>query len=189
MNQKRFSERLRQNPRPVVVDFWAAWCGPCRAIAPRVEQLKQAYAGRVDVWKVNADEQPDLLRELRIYGIPTVIAYHQGTEVTRRTGVGTPATLAGLFEAALAGVRPAQTGPAPLDRALRLGIGALLIGLAVWGGLAGANLLLGGLGAIILFSAVYDRCPIYRAVSARLGELLRRNPKRQLDPEREDHTR
>jgi hypothetical protein len=61
-----------------------------------------------------------------------------------------------------------------LDRVLRLGAGATLLGLAVWWGLTGINLLWAGLGAAILFSAVYDRCPIYKAVSARVGELFRR---------------
>jgi hypothetical protein len=61
---------------------------------------------------------------------------------------------------------------------MRLGAGAVLVGLAVWWGLAGANLLLAGLGAVILFSVVYDRCPIYRAVSARVGDLLRRITRR-----------
>ena len=86
MIEKDFIERLHSNPQPVVVDFWAPWCIPCRAIKPVVEKLGEEYAGRVDLWEVNADEQPDLLRSLHIYGIPTLIAFHHGQEVGRRTG-------------------------------------------------------------------------------------------------------
>jgi thioredoxin len=81
-----FLEKLHGSPSPVVVDFWAPWCGPCRAIAPIIERLGQEYSGQVEVWKVNADEEPDLLRSLRIYGIPTLIAFHAGQEIGRRTG-------------------------------------------------------------------------------------------------------
>jgi thioredoxin 1 len=179
MSKDKFLEHLGKHPRPVVVDFWAPWCGPCRAIGPTLKKLGDDYTGRVDVWKVNADERSDLLRELRIFGVPTLIAYHKGEEVVRRTGAASSATLAGLFEAALAGVKPAQTGPALADRMLRLAIGSALLVLAMQGGLSGWHMALAALGAIVLFSAVYDRCPIYRMVSARVAELLRRDSKRE----------
>ena len=179
MTKDKFLERLRKSPRPVVVDFWAPWCAPCRAIGPRVEKLSKEYAGQVDVWKINADEHPEVLQGLRIFGIPTLVAYHHGVEVTRRTGAASPEVLAGLFEAALAGVKPAVAGPAPLDRLLRLVVGTVLVALAWYGGLSGGYLALAGLGAVVLFSAIYDRCPIYRAVSARLRELFERRANRQ----------
>lgn len=176
MVENDFFERVKQSPRPVVVDFWAPWCGPCRAIEPVMKKLSADYAGRVDVWKVNADEQPDVLRALRIYGIPTLVAYHHGQEVARRTGAAAPDALSALFEAALSGAKPAQIGPTSLDRLLRLAVGAVLFFLAFQGGFFGLYLLLAALGALAAFSAVYDRCPIYRALSARLSAWLRKEP-------------
>jgi thioredoxin len=170
--EKAFFERLRNTPHPVVVDFWAPWCAPCRAIGTVVEKLGEEYAGRVDLWKVNADEQPDVLRALRIYGIPTLIAYHDGREVGRRTGATTAAALSALFESALTGEKPQRNGPALADRFLRLGVGLALVGLAIISGLSGMSLLLAGLGGVIMFTAIYDRCPIYRMMSARLKEIF-----------------
>jgi thioredoxin 1 len=59
MTEKTFLEHLRSNPHPVVVDFWSAWCAPCRAIGPVVEKVGEENTGSVDLWKVNADEQPE----------------------------------------------------------------------------------------------------------------------------------
>jgi thioredoxin len=179
MSENDFFERLQQNPRPVVVDFWAPWCGPCRLIDPVIKKVGVDFVGRVDIWKVNADEQPDVLRSLRIYGIPTLVAFHHGQEVARRTGGASPMVLSTLFEAALSGDKPAHFGPAPLDRLLRLTAGAAMLYLAFQGHFSGLSLFLAGLGVLIAFSAVYDRCPIYRAVSARLKDWLRKEPVNQ----------
>jgi thioredoxin len=182
MSEKDYFERLKQNPRPVVVDFWAPWCGPCRMIDPAMKKLGETYTGRVDVWKVNADEQPELLQKLRIYGIPTLVAYNQGQEVSRRTGAASQDRLVALFESALSGEKPAQVGPAPLDRFLRLLAGSALFVLAIVNNFAGWYLLLAGVGGVIAFSAVYDRCPIYKAVSGRLKTLLGKSASGQTKP-------
>jgi thioredoxin len=129
MSLEEFFEKLRSSPIPVVVDFWAPWCGPCRALKPAIERLSQEYSGRVEIWKISADEQPDLLRSLRIYSIPTLNAFHAGQEIGRRTGVVSARELHTLFEAALSGNRPVRVEPEPVNRILRLGVGLALVGL------------------------------------------------------------
>ncbi len=175
MSENGFLKRVHQNPRPVVVDFWAPWCSPCRIIDPVIKKISADYDGRVDVWKVNADEQPETLRSLGIYGIPTLIAFHKGKEIARRTGVASPAILLRLFESALSGEKPANIGPAPLDRLLRLVAGGIMLFLALQGHFSGLYLFLAGLGVVVAFSAVYDRCPVYRAISGRIKTWLRKD--------------
>jgi thioredoxin len=176
MRENDFFERVKQNPLPVVVDFWAPWCGPCRTIEPVMKQLGDQYTGRVDVWKVNADEQPEVLRKLRIYGIPTLVAFKDGQEIARRTGTASAPLLADLFESALAGKSLVRPGPAPLDRLIRLVLGTVLFLLALQGHFSGIYLLAAVIGVIVAFTAVYDRCPIYKALSARIRSWLHKEP-------------
>jgi thioredoxin 1 len=161
---EEFFQRLQQNPLPVVVDFWAPWCGPCRAVEPLLKSAGKEYAGRVDVWKINADEHPELLRQLRIYGIPTLVGFKDGQEVGRRTGVGSPQALSALFEAALSGEKPVKAGLGMTERILRLATGAALLLLAYTRDFAGFYLVLAGLGGVVMFSAVHDRCPAWQAI-------------------------
>ncbi len=71
---------------PVLVDFWAEWCGPCRAIAPSVSKLAEEYAGRALITKLDADEYPDILQRYGIMGIPTLIFFKDGREQDRQVG-------------------------------------------------------------------------------------------------------
>src|SRR5512140_2589016 len=116
MNSQAFLEKLQQNPRPVVVDFWAPWCGPCRSIKPGLEKLAQEYQGRVDLWQLNADENQDLLNGLKVYGIPTLIIYRDSREVMRQVGAKPAGELKKMFENLAAGTNPA---PAAMSNAVR----------------------------------------------------------------------
>jgi thioredoxin 1 len=174
MTDEEFYQRLSQNPLPVVVDFWAPWCGPCRAVEPTLKKIGGEYTGRVDVWKVNADEHPELLRQLRIYGIPTLIGFKSGQEVARQTGVSSPQALSNLFEAAISGEKPAKAGMGMIDRILRLALGLALLLLAFTGGFSGFYLIAAIAGGLVMFSAVHDRCPVWKAIKSYLGEKTRR---------------
>jgi thioredoxin 1 len=169
MDKNQFYEQLSQNSRPVVVDVWAPWCMPCRAIAPVLDRLGKTYSGQVDVWKVNADESPELVKALGINGIPTLIVFKGEQEVMRHIGAAPQAVLDGLFQAALSGSAPPRQGLGRADRLLRLAAGVSLL---VVGWFSGPSLILLAVSGFVLFSAVYDRCPIWRAVAPRLAQLL-----------------
>ncbi len=168
-------EKLKAHPRPVVVDFWAPWCGPCRMVDPVLKQLGKQYEGQVDVWKVNADEHPEVLRALRIYGIPTVIGFSAGQEVMRYSGAAGPDVLSRVFDAALSGEKPPAPPLTILDRLIRLAIGGVLLALAYSGGFSGFYLVLALLAGVAFFTAVYDRCPVWQAISPRLKALFGRS--------------
>ena len=72
---------------PVVVDFWAPWCGPCRMLAPTIEKLAGEFSGRVKIGKFNTDENPEIPSSLRISSIPTVMFFHNGQKVETVVGV------------------------------------------------------------------------------------------------------
>ena len=165
MDAKTFFEKLKQNPRPVVVDLWAPWCGPCKVVKPTVEKLATEYEGRVDVWQINADESQDLLRTLNVYGIPTILGYQDGREVIRYVGVKPKSEMHSLFESLSTGQAPKPAGLSSWDRLLRLAAGTFMLFLSWTNQLHWSVLAAGG---ILLFSAVYDRCPIWKAITTQI---------------------
>jgi thioredoxin 1 len=95
---QEFDTIVQGSQVPVVVDFWAEWCGPCRAIAPAVSQLAAEYEGRAVVAKLNTDECPEVLRRYGIMGIPTLIYFKGGQEADRVIGLTGYGTLKSRLE-------------------------------------------------------------------------------------------
>ncbi|MHC1785260.1 MAG: thioredoxin domain-containing protein [Anaerolineaceae bacterium] len=167
MKNTEFQNRISKNPRPMIVDIWAPWCTPCRAMEPAFKQTGQKYTGQVDILKINADDSPDVVKALGVSGIPTVMAFAGEKLIMRRTGMQSAQALEMLFEAALNQRKPAIIPPAPVDRIIRTAGGLALI---AFGWFTNQSYLMMGIGGVLLFSAVYDRCPIYRAIVPRLLE-------------------
>ncbi|MGH9184053.1 MAG: thioredoxin [Acidimicrobiales bacterium] len=93
-----FDEEIRGSTEPVLVDFWAEWCGPCKIIAPVLEEIATEHAGRLRVAKLNVDENPGAARRYDVLSIPTLIVFQDG-EATKRL-VGAKGKLALLEELA-----------------------------------------------------------------------------------------
>lgn len=86
-NAQLFDAAISQSSLPVVVDFWAVWCGPCHVMAPEFEKVAQRTAGKALVLKVNTDANPELSQRYQIRGIPTIVVFAGGREATRTSGV------------------------------------------------------------------------------------------------------
>jgi thioredoxin 1 len=96
-----FLEFLATTEKPVLADFWAEWCGPCKMMAPVLKELAHDWKGRLTVVKVNTDERPALAQKFQISGIPTLILFKHGKEVHRSSGAMPLAQLKREFEGKL----------------------------------------------------------------------------------------
>lgn len=81
-----FEELISTHELPIFVDFWAEWCGPCKAIAPTIKQIASDFKGKLTVVKVNVDEKPQLAAKYGIQGIPTLILFKRGEQAWRISG-------------------------------------------------------------------------------------------------------
>lgn len=87
LTDSNFEREVIQSETPVLVDMWAAWCGPCRVIAPVVEELAGTYQGKMKMGKLNVDDHPQLAGQYRIMNIPTLLLFKGGQEADRIVGV------------------------------------------------------------------------------------------------------
>ena len=86
ITKENFEEVVLKNELPVLVDFWATWCGPCKMIGPLVEELSEEMAGKVVVGKLNVDKQPELAMKYQVMSIPTLLLFKNGEIAEKRIG-------------------------------------------------------------------------------------------------------
>lgn len=99
LTKDTFDEQVAKSDVPVLVDFWASWCGPCKMIAPVIDKLADEYAGRLKVCKVNVDEEGVLSAEHMVMSIPTLIFFKDGQIANKLVGVRTYQELTGVADA------------------------------------------------------------------------------------------
>jgi thioredoxin 2 len=97
-----FAEVVDHAEIPVLVDLWAPWCGPCRAVSPVLEQLARRYAGRLKLVKVNVDEAPEVARRFAVQAVPTLLVTDRGQVIARQAGAAPEPALRQWLEQALA---------------------------------------------------------------------------------------
>ncbi len=101
LNNDNFNEEVLESDIPVLVDFWAAWCGPCRMIAPILEQLADEYDEKVKIAKVNVDEQTELASQYGVMSIPTLFLFKDGEVVKQTIGVRPKGELESMLDEVL----------------------------------------------------------------------------------------
>ena len=102
INTANFDSEVLQASQPVLVDFWAEWCGPCKMIAPVLEEIAGEYAGRVKVTKVNVDDNQDLAERFRVQAIPTLLFFANGKVAHQSVGAAGKKAIVAKLESLLA---------------------------------------------------------------------------------------
>ena len=86
ISNDNFDQKVLKSALPVLIDFWAPWCGPCRMVGPVVDEIKKQYEGKIKVFKVNTDELPDIASKYGIRSIPTLMIFNDGKKVDMLVG-------------------------------------------------------------------------------------------------------
>ena len=86
ITKENFENEVLKSDIPVLVDFWATWCGPCRMLAPIIEEIAEEQAGKIKVGKIDVDQQPELAMAFRVVSIPTLILFKEGKAVAQSLG-------------------------------------------------------------------------------------------------------
>ena len=102
ISDSSFQRDVIESGNPVLVDFWAEWCGPCKAIAPALEELATEFGGRVTVAKLNIDENPETPTRYRVRGIPTLLLFKDGEVAATKVGAAPKSDLASWVETNIA---------------------------------------------------------------------------------------
>ncbi|MDH5798686.1 MAG: thioredoxin [Paracoccaceae bacterium] len=98
VTDETFDAEVRNSDIPVVVDFWAEWCGPCKMIGPALEELSEEFAGKIKIAKVNVDENPNSPAQMGVRGIPALFMFKDGQVVSNKIGAAPKASLQSWIE-------------------------------------------------------------------------------------------
>ena len=86
INKDNFEQEVLQSDKPVLIDFWASWCGPCRMFSPTIDAIAEEYAGKIKVGKLNVDDEGSIAAQYHVASIPTIILFKNGEAVNRSVG-------------------------------------------------------------------------------------------------------
>lgn len=98
LNSENFEKTVLSSDKPVLIDFWATWCGPCRMQAPIIEELSNELSGSAVIAKLDVDENPELAAQFSVMSIPTLVIIHNGKVVGRKTGVTSKEALLSMLD-------------------------------------------------------------------------------------------
>ena len=98
LTKENFDLEVLKSPLPVLVDFWAQWCGPCKMIGPIIDQLAGEYEGKIKIGKVNIDEENELAEKHGIVSIPTIVLYKDGVLINQKSGAAPKHDLISMFK-------------------------------------------------------------------------------------------